>query len=85
MFQVDLVTAEKMVFSGEVESLVAPGYDGYLGILAGHMPLLCLLKQGEIKIKKENVKIRYKIRGGFLEVWRKKAIVLADDVKELGN
>ena len=47
-FKVEIVTPEKLVFSEEVEALVVPAERGYLGVLAGHAPLLCSLHPGEI-------------------------------------
>ena len=51
-FRLEIVTPEKIVFSEDVVSLVAPAENGYLGVLAGHAPLLCTLKPGEIRIRR---------------------------------
>ena len=50
-FKIEIVTPEKLVFSEEIESLVIPAERGYLGVLAGHAPLLATLQPGEITIK----------------------------------
>ncbi len=76
----DIVTPEKVVVSEEVEKVVCPGYDGELGILSGHIPLITSLKIGEINfIDSENKKDHYLIvTGGYLEVTGKKITILAD-------
>ena len=51
--RLDIVTAEKLVYSDEVSSVVAPGAEGQLGILPNHAPLLTSLKPGELKVLKE--------------------------------
>ena len=50
-FLLEIVTPEQVLYSREVESVVVPAYEGYLGILAGHAPLLATLKPGELTIR----------------------------------
>ena len=50
-FKTEIVTPERLVFSEEIESLVIPAERGYLGVLAGHAPLLCTLQPGAITIR----------------------------------
>ena len=77
-FQLDIVTAEKQVYSEQVESIVAPGFDGELGILPNHAALLCLLKPGELLVRKDGEETIMAISGGFMEVMNNKATILAD-------
>lgn len=77
-FRLEIVTAEKEVFAEDVESLVAPGVEGELGILAHHAPLMTMLQAGELRIRKAGEEIVMCVGGGFLEVRPDKAIVLAD-------
>lgn len=58
--------------------VVAPGVDGYLGILPHHTPLMTMLTSGELRIKKDKEEIDMAITGGFLEVRPDKVVVLAD-------
>jgi len=81
-FKVEIVTPEKVVFSEEAESLVVPAERGYLGVLAGHAPLLCTLKPGEISIKREGTEIHFATSGGFMEVTPKKASLLTESVED---
>ena len=77
-FRLEIVTAERLVYSDEVDVLTAPGIQGQLGILAHHAPLMTMLQPGELLIKKDRDEICMAITGGFLEVRPDKVIVLAD-------
>jgi F-type H+-transporting ATPase subunit epsilon len=75
----DIVSAEKSIFSGLVEMVVAAGYLGDLGIAPGHAPLLTALIPGPVKLVlsggEEEV---FYVSGGFLEVQRGVVTLLAD-------
>ena len=80
--QLDIVTAEGLVYSGEVNVVSAPGIEGDLGILSHHAPLLTLLQPGELRLQisgQEDVHLA--VSGGFLEVMANGVIVLADTVE----
>src|SRR3989304_5721260 len=78
-FRLEIVTAEKEVYADDVESLVAPGVEGELGILPHHAPLLTMLQPGELRIMKEGQPDTYMaISSGFLEVMANRVVVLAD-------
>tara|TARA_Y100000817_G_scaffold300437_1_gene279452 strand:+ start:202 stop:612 length:411 start_codon:yes stop_codon:yes gene_type:complete len=76
--RLDIVTAEKLVYSDEVSSVVAPGAEGQLGILPNHAPLLTSLKPGELKVSKEGEETNIAVSGGFLEVLKNVVTILAD-------
>jgi F-type H+-transporting ATPase subunit epsilon len=76
--RLDLVTAERMVYSDEVDMVIAWGLEGQLGILPHHAPLMTMLQPGELIIKKDNKEISMAVSGGFIEVRPDKVIVLAD-------
>ncbi|MBM3948477.1 MAG: F0F1 ATP synthase subunit epsilon [SAR202 cluster bacterium] len=76
--RLEIVTAERLVYSEEVSSVVAPGFDGELGILPHHAPLLTLLKPGELRIRKDGQETLMAVTGGFMEVFENKVVVLAD-------
>ena len=77
-FKLEIVTAEKMVYSDEVSALIVWGVEGQLGILPHHAPLMTMLQPGDLVIKKEKEEEVLAISGGFLEVRPDKVIVLAD-------
>ena len=76
--RLDIVTAEKVVYSDEVDLLVVPGIEGELGILPHHAPLMTTLKVGELKIKKGEEEFYLAVSGGFLEVRPDRVIILAE-------
>jgi len=76
--RLDLVTAEKMVYSDDVDMVIAWGLEGQLGILPHHAPLMTMLQPGELIIKKDNKETYLAVSGGFIEVRPDKVIVLAD-------
>ena len=77
-FKLEIVTAEKLVYTGYVDILVVPGVDGELSILPGHAPLLTLLKSGEMRVVEDGQESYIAVSGGFLEVLNDKAGILAD-------
>jgi F-type H+-transporting ATPase subunit epsilon len=82
-FKTEIVTPEKIVFSEEIESLVIPAERGYLGVLAGHAPLLATLQPGEITIKGSSKgELHYATSGGFMEVTPGKAVLLTESAEE---
>ncbi len=77
-FRLELVTAERMVYSDDVDMVIAWGLEGQLGILPHHAPLMTMLQPGELIIKKDNEETYMAVSGGFLEVRPDKVIILAD-------
>ncbi|MGD9117312.1 MAG: F0F1 ATP synthase subunit epsilon [Dehalococcoidia bacterium] len=76
--RLDIVTAEREVFSEDVDEVVAPGVQGQLGILPHHAPLMTTLLPGELLVKKGGEEFYLAISGGFIEVRPDRIIVLAD-------
>ena len=83
-FELQIVSPDRVVFEGQVESIVVPGGDGYLGIMANHAPLLSTLQDGQLTLKGgETASATYNLAGGgFVEVHNNKVVVLAKEVKE---
>lgn len=77
-FRLEVVTAERLVFSDDVNIVLAWGTEGQLGILPHHAPLMTMLLPGDLLIRKDNEEQYLAISGGFLEVRPDKVIVLAD-------
>ena len=76
-FHFELASPEQLVFSGEVEHVVVPGSEGEFGVLAGHAPLVAMLRPGILTIHGSNEQ-RFVVRGGFAEVNPQSLTVLAD-------
>ena len=77
--RLEIVSAEKAIFSGEATMVVAPGKDGDLGIAPKHTPLLTTLRPGEVEVHKEGEDKEYiYVTGGILEVQPHMVTILAD-------
>jgi F-type H+-transporting ATPase subunit epsilon len=76
-FHFELTSPERLVFSGEVEHVVVPGFEGEFGVLADHAPLISLLRPGILKVLGPQEQ-QFVVRGGFAEVNPKGLTVLAD-------
>ncbi len=81
VLKLDIVTAERVVYSAEVEEVIAPGVEGQLGILPHHAPLMTILQAGELVVKKGGQEEILAISGGFLEVRPDHVIILADQAE----
>lgn len=79
--KLDIVTAERIVYSEEVDAIIAPGVEGQLGILPHHAPLMTILQSGELVVRKGNDEDIMAISGGFLEVRPDRVIILADSAE----
>jgi len=77
-FHFDLVSPEKLLFTGEVEQVDLPGSEGDMGVLANHAPLVTTLRPGIIVVHREGGDMRVVVNGGFAEVGPAGLTVLAD-------
>jgi F-type H+-transporting ATPase subunit epsilon len=81
-----VATAEREVYRGEAEMLVAPGMAGDLGILPKHAPLLCALTAGELRITVGDEEVdEVFVSGGFMEVQPDMITVLADSAERAAD
>ncbi len=77
--KLEVVTPQRKILAVEVESVVAPGAEGYLGVLPRHAPLITTLKSGVVYYHKVGGKTeRMAVSGGFMEAGPDKVIILAD-------
>ena len=67
MLKVSVISPEAVLFQGETESVIAPAYDGEIGILTGHAPLMALLGDGELRLGGRSGR-RFNVSGGFMQV-----------------
>ncbi len=75
---VDIVSAEKEIYSGSAEMVFAPLVNGEVGILPRHAPLLARMKPGEVRVRHGNEELSFYVSGGLLEVQPHVVTVLAD-------
>ncbi len=79
----EILTPDKKIFSGDVYGVQLPGIGGIFEVLDKHAPIVSALKAGKLKILKDkNGTTLYTIQGGFVEVMNNKATVLVEGVKE---
>jgi F-type H+-transporting ATPase subunit epsilon len=76
--RLEIVTAERVVFSEDVDVVIAPGIEGQLGLLPHHAPLMTTLEPGELLVRKGGEEFSLAITGGFVEVRPDRIIILAD-------
>ena len=76
--RLEIVTAERLVSSEEIEVIVAPGMAGELAVLPRHAPLLTVLRPGEIRVVKGGEESYIAVSGGFMEVMANRVTILAD-------
>lgn len=77
----EIVTPEKIAFSGEVDDVTIPGSEGEFGVLAGHAALLSGINLGELNYTKGNKKTYYAIHTGYAEVASEKVTVLVESAE----
>jgi len=83
---VEVVTPERVVYSGQAEMVIARGVQGDLGILPNHMPLVSPLKIAPVRIKTEGEKeVKMAVSGGFMEVRGDKVTILAETAELPGD
>ena len=85
-FKCDIVSAEELIFSGDVEAVVATGSEGELGIRPGHTPLLTGVKPGHVKlIKADGEEEFFFVSGGYIEIQPTVVTILSDTVLRAGD
>ena len=82
----EIVSPEKLLLSRPVEMVVLPGYEGEMGVLAGHSPMIVLLRGGTIRLYDNGqVKERLFVSGGFAEVTPERVTVLATEATDVAQ
>jgi F-type H+-transporting ATPase subunit epsilon len=79
--QVTVISPEAAMFDGDAEAVVAPAYDGEVGILPNHAPFMTLLGQGTLTVRQGGTVSRFQVRGGFLQVVDNRVRVVAEHVQ----
>ena len=70
--RVAIISPERTIYEGDADMVVAPAWDGEVGVLRGHAPMLVLLGAGEMRVTSGGSEQRFHVEGGFMQV--------ADDV-----
>jgi F-type H+-transporting ATPase subunit epsilon len=66
--RVSVITPESTAFEGEADQVVAPAWDGEMGILPGHAPMMALLGEGRLRVTSGGGTSTFRIARGFLQV-----------------
>jgi len=79
----EIVTPERILYTNEVEMVVAPTIDGEIGVLPLHAPLVSVLRPGEIRVKWNSDKDVewFAVSGGYVQIHEDKVIILADEAE----
>ena len=76
--RLEILTAERSLFQGNVDAVTAPGAEGELGILPHHAALMTALQPGELRYRTGGEETQLAVTGGFMEVTATRVVVLAD-------
>ena len=79
--RLEVITPERVVYTDDVDTVIAPATDGYVGILPHHAPLLTTLGPGEFRVKKGGVEEVLAVFGGFMDVRGDRVTVLTEDAE----
>lgn len=82
---VSVISAERAVFDGEADAVVAPAYDGLIGILPRHAPFMTLLGEGVVTIRRAGEITRLEVARGFLQVAHDAVRIVAGRAGELNS
>jgi F-type H+-transporting ATPase subunit epsilon len=78
--RVTVISPEAAVFDGEADAVIVPAFDGELGILPNHAPLMTTLGSGVLTVRVGDAATRFRVQGGFLQVVQNSVRILAEHV-----
>ena len=77
-FHLEIVTPDGPTFKGEVSSLVLPAWEGQMGVLVGHEPMVAAMKPGALRFKQDGKEEWLAVSGGFAQISPSKVVILAE-------
>jgi F-type H+-transporting ATPase subunit epsilon len=83
--RVTVISPERAVYDGDATAVVAPAYDGEVGILPRHAPFMTLLGHGRLAIREAAGTATFTVRGGFLQVRHDVVSIVAESVQPGGS
>ena len=84
-FQVSLVSPERLLFTGQVDQVDLPGAEGDFGVLAGHAPIVAVLRPGLVTAIAGDVRDRFVVLGGLAEFSQEDLTILAESATPVGD
>ena len=82
MLTVSVISPERVLFEGTVSSVVVPAFDGEVGILPHHAPMMTLLGKGELRLGQGGSAGKFHIEGGFLQVLNDAVRVVTESARQ---
>ncbi len=82
MLKVSVISPEKVLFEGDVDAVTAPAFDGEVGILTSHAPMMTLLGKGTLKLGTDGSAGRFQVEGGCLQVVEDRVRVVTEKATE---
>lgn len=79
--EVSLISPEATVFEGRASQVIVPAWDGQLGVLPDHAPIIVLLGGGELRIDGEGGQQRFDVAGGFMQVADNRVTILSESAR----
>jgi len=83
MLTVSVISPEAVLYEGTTDSVVAPAFDGEVGILSDHAPMMTLLGKGELRLGAGGSTAKFEVEGGFLQVADNTVRVVTERAKAL--
>ena len=78
---VTVIAPERAVYEGDADSVVAPAFDGEVGILPKHAPFMTLLGEGRLTVRQAGTTQLFRVRGGLLQVVRDNVRIVTEDAQ----
>ena len=79
--EVSLISPEATVFEGRASQVIVPAWDGQLGVMPDHAPLIVLLGSGELRVDAEGGKQHFEVSGGFMQVVENRVTILSESAR----
>ena len=79
--KVAIISPERTVYEGDADMVVAPAWDGEVGVMRGHAPLLVLLGEGVMRVTRGGAVERFRVSGGFMQVVDDTVTVLSESAE----
>jgi len=83
MLKVSVISPERTLFEGEVDAVIAPAFDGEVGILSSHAPMMTLLGKGTLRLGANGAQGSFAVDGGFLQVVDDQVRVVTEQATQL--
>jgi F-type H+-transporting ATPase subunit epsilon len=79
--RVTVISPERSIFDGDATAVIAPAYDGEVGILPRHAPFMTLLGEGRLTVRAADASHAFRVKGGFLQVSNDTVRIIAEQAE----